>query len=56
MRSVVRRAISAEHGATAVEYGMIAAIVAVVLAALLPDFFVGVDGLYTPVINFFAQF
>ena len=55
MKSVVERAMSADEGATAIEYALMAAIIGVALALLLPSFFGGVDGLYSPVINFFSQ-
>ncbi len=53
--SIVERAMSSEEGATAIEYGLLAAIIGVALALVLPGVFGGVDGLYSPVINFFSQ-
>lgn len=53
--SIVERAIASERGATAIEYGLMAAIIGVALALVLPGLFGGVDGLYSPVVNFFMQ-
>jgi len=54
-RNVVQRALSSEDGATAIEYGLMAAIIGIALALALPAFFGGVDGLYAPVIRFFTR-
>lgn len=53
--NVVQRVASSDDGATAIEYGLMAAIIGVALALLLPALFGGVDGLYSPVITFFSQ-
>lgn len=55
MKSIFERMASSEEGATAIEYGLMAAIIGVALALVLPGLFGGVDGLYAPVIQFFAQ-
>ncbi len=56
MNSVIRRAASDDRGATVVEYALLAAVLMVTLVVVLPDFILGVDGLYRPVINFFADY
>ncbi len=56
MKTVIRRAASDDRGATAVEYALLAAVLMVTLVAILPDFILGVDGLYRPIIEFFAPY
>lgn len=56
MDTVIRRAASDDRGATAVEYALLAAVLMVALVTILPEFILGVDGLYRPVINFFAPY